>query len=124
MLIKKLAYGGMFLMKKDANRRRIKVAPVILTVCLVLTCFCCARQGMVLWELKERQAGYDAEYAELQQENAELLETMALLDDEAYMERLARERFKLIKPGEYLVVPAETDETIDDYVKVDESDLH
>ncbi len=111
-------------MKKDANRRRIKVAPVILTVCLVLTCFCCARQGMVLWELKERQAGYDAEYAELQQENAELLETMALLDDEAYMERLARERFKLIKPGEYLVVPAETDETIDDYVKVDESDLH
>ena len=111
-------------MKKDANHRKIKAAPIVLSVCLVLTCIACAGQMVRLWELREKQAAYDAEYAQLQQEHRELLETRALLDDEAYMERLARQRFKLIKPGEYLVVPAETDESIDEYVKIEESDLH
>jgi hypothetical protein len=40
------------------------------------------------------------------------------------MERLARERFKLIKPNEYLVVPAETNDSVEDYVQVKESEVH
>lgn len=111
-------------MVKNTERRRIKIAPVVLTLCLIFTCFCCAQQGLRLLALQDKQAVYDAEYAELQQQHDELLETRALLEDDAYMERLARERFKLIKPGEYLVVPAETDETVKDYVEVDEADLH
>lgn len=111
-------------MSKKKGRRRLKVMSLVLTVCMVFTLFCCAKQLMVLRELYAKKDYYDNVYAELQAQNAELLATKELLNDETYMERLARQRFKLIHPNEYLVVPAETNENLEQHVEVKDSDVH
>ena len=46
------------------------------------------------------------------------------MNDASYMERLARQRFKLIRPNEYLVVPAETNEDLQTHVELDDKDVH
>lgn len=111
-------------MSKKKGLRRVKLIPVILTVCMLFTLFCCGKQLIVLHELYEKKDYYDNIYAELQAQNAELLATKALLNDETYMERLARQRFKLIRPNEYLVVPAETNEGLEQHVYIKDSDVH
>ncbi len=106
------------------KKKKLRISSLLLTACLLVTLFCCARQFLTLQDLQAKQAYYDGVYQDLVKENTELLATKDLLNDESYMERLARQRFKLIRPNEYLVVPAETNKNIQDQVQVDERDLH
>lgn len=106
------------------KKKKLRLASVVLTVCLLFTLFCCARQWLTLQDLQAKQTYYEGVYQDLLQENTDLLATRDLLNDESYMERLARQRFKLIRPNEYLVVPAETNEDLQNRVQVDEKDLH
>jgi cell division protein FtsB len=111
-------------MGKIGGRRRIKILPIILSFYLIFTLLCCGTQFVKLQEMKNKQEYYAGIYQDLQAKNAELVATKDLLGDDTYMERLARERFKLIKPNEYLVVPAETNDSVEDYVQVKESEVH
>ncbi len=111
-------------MSKEKPRRRLRFTSVLLIIALAVAGFAYAGQLVKLQELQQKKAHYAAIYEELQAENAELLATRDLVNDETYMERLARERFKLIKPNEYLVMPAETNDEVEDYVGVKDEDLH
>ncbi len=111
-------------MSKEKPRRRLRFTSVLLIIALVVAGFAYAGQFVKLQELQQKKAHYAAIYEELKAENAELLATRDLVNDETYMERLARERFKLIKPNEYLVMPAETNDEVEDYVGVKDEDLH
>ena len=111
-------------MAKKKKKRKLRVSSVVMTACLLFTLFCCAKQFWTLQDLQSKQLYYDGVYQSLVEENTRLLETKDLLNDDSYMERLARQRFKLIRPNEYLVIPAETNENIQDHVQVDDKDLH
>ena len=111
-------------MSKEKPRRRLKILTVVFLGIFLFAGFAYANQLVQLKQLQEKKAYYAAIYEDLQTKNAELLATQDLLDDESYMERLARERFKLIKPNEYLVLPVETNEDIETYAGVDDSNVH
>ncbi|HIU10475.1 MAG TPA: septum formation initiator family protein [Candidatus Avidehalobacter gallistercoris] len=111
-------------MSKNKPRRRLRISTLVLLCCFVVAAFAYANQFVKLQQLQEKKAYYAAVYEDLQEQNAELLETRALINDETYMERLARQRFKLIKPNEYLVLPAETNEDVEAYAGVDDNNIH
>lgn len=106
------------------KKKKIRVVSVVLTACLLFTLFCCAKQWLTLQDLQAKQTYYENMYQDLLQENTDLMATKDLLNDESYMERLARQRFKLIRPNEYLVVPAETNEDLQNHVQLDDKELH
>ncbi len=95
-----------------------------MVLAVVAAVFAYGGEWLKLQELEDKQAYYVAVYEGLQAENASLLETVSLLDNETYMERLARERCKLIKPDEYLLVPAETNDEVEKYAGVDVDNVH
>lgn len=111
-------------MSKKRPRRKLKLLSVLMTLAVAVAIFAYGREWLKLRELQDKQAYYVAVYESLQAEHAELEATLGLLNDETYMERLARERFKLIKPNEYLVMPARTNDEIEEYAGVDDSNLH
>lgn len=111
-------------MTKTKTRRKVRPITLVLTVMLVCAGFAYGNEWMELRALQEKQVYYQAVYEGLQAENDELLETMSLLENETYMERLARERCKLIKPNEYLLVPAEQNDDVEEYAGVDVTNLH
>lgn len=105
-------------------RRKLRPITLVMTVMVICAAFAYGNEWMTLKALQEKQVYYQAVYEGLQAENAQLVETVGLLGDETYMERLARERCKLIKPGEYLLVPAETNDEVEEYAGVDITNLH
>ena len=111
-------------MPKKKGKRKLRLLSVILTASLLLTVVCCTKQFLTLRELQAKQLYYEGVDQDLVQENTELLNTKDLLNDASYMERLARQRFKLIRPNEYLVVPAETNEDLQTHVELDDKDVH
>ena len=111
-------------MGKNKPRRKLRISTLVLVCCFVVAVFAYANQFVKLQQLQEKKAYYAAVYEDLQEQNAELLETRALINDETYMERVARLRFKLIKPNEYLGLPAETNEDVEAYAGVDDNNIH
>lgn len=111
-------------MKKNKPHRRLRPISVFMMLAVVAAVFAYGGEWLKLQELEDKQAYYVAVYEGLQAENASLLETVSLLDNETYMERLARERCKLIKPDEYLLVPAETNDEVEKYAGVDVDNVH
>lgn len=111
-------------MKKNKPHRRLRPISVFMVLAVVAAVFAYGGEWLKLQELEDKQAYYVAVYEGLQAENASLLETVSLLDNETYMERLARERCKLIKPDEYLLVPAETNDEVEKYAGVDVDNVH
>lgn len=111
-------------MKRNKVRRRLCPISVVMIVMLIVAAFAYGSEWVRLQELQEKHAYYAAVYEGLQAENDELMETISLLENETYMERLARERCKLIKPNEYLLVPAEKNADVEEYAGVDVGNLH
>lgn len=111
-------------MTKKKTRRKLRPMSLVIAVMLIVSAFAYGSEWIKLQALQEKHAYYVAVYEGLQVENAELKETISLLENETYMERLARERCKLIKPNEYLLVPAEKSAEVEAYAGVDVTNLH
>ena len=111
-------------MSKENNGRRLKSVTVILTFFLVFTSVACAKQLIQLKEMDQQLVAAEELHQTLLLTQVDLAAEKELLNDKTYMERLARERFKLIKPNEYLVVPAETNEEVEIQGDVDASEIH
>lgn len=111
-------------MKINKPRRKLRPMTLVLAVMIVFAGFAYGNEWMKLQELQDKQVYYQAVYESLQAENTRLLENVSLLENETYMERLARERCKLIKPNEYLLIPAETNDDVEEYAGVDVNNLH
>lgn len=58
------------------------------------------RQEVRLWVLRGQAENYRKQVESLRQESTELQQKIQLLMSDAYVEKMARERLGLIKPGE------------------------
>ncbi|WP_027717441.1 FtsB family cell division protein [Desulfovirgula thermocuniculi] len=89
------------------NRKRLPGLLLVVVLCYLL---------VTLWAQFQRldamQRDLDqlqAQIAELKQKNAELKQQLSLVQSDAYIEQVARERLGLVKPGEARVVPVKKD---------------
>ncbi|MFQ5708394.1 MAG: septum formation initiator family protein [bacterium] len=63
------------------------------------------------WKLKRKKQELQAHIEQLQHEKQELLRKIELLkNDKAYIEKIAREKYKMSKPGEKIYLIEEKDD--------------
>ena len=86
---------------KNSSSRLTNVLLVLVTLgCVILLFF--SDLGLIrLWEIKKEKLGIQQEINSLRQEIAELQkESEKLQFDEDYIEKIAREKLKMVRPGE------------------------
>jgi cell division protein DivIC len=107
------------------SHRKIRWASIILTGFLIFAIAECSKQYMRIQDMKDQLNVYNIAYEDAQKEQNELKEQLALFQNASYLARIARENLRLVKPGEYLIVPAEESDALD-LVKdgTNASDLH
>ena len=110
--------------KAKSGRRQLKILNVIVCIALVVTIVKCGVQLNTLADLNAQKESYQMAYDNALQEQEKLEENKALLENKTYLERLAKERFHLVKPNEYLVVQAEENEDVADEGEVSAEDIH
>ena len=94
-----------------SNReRRLPLPPmdiVTVSVCTIAIFFVLAFGGKALesYRLRRHNDELRQEIAELEQETAELEARLTYVQSAEYVEQVAREQYKLVKPGEKLIIP-------------------
>ena len=122
-------FERMFFMTKKPVRkkRKFRFFAVFVVVFLFVMVFKCAGQIVEINSLNAQRADLEGNYAELMDQQDKLEEQKALLNDETYLKRLARENLLMIREGEYLVVPYEENEDVVEYdenAPSDDEDIH
>lgn len=92
------------------RERRLPLPPVdIITVlvCTVAIFFALAFGGKALesYRLRRHNEKLGQEIAALEQETAELQARLTYVQSPEYVEQVAREQYKMVKPGERLIIP-------------------
>jgi cell division protein FtsB len=92
------------------RERRLPLLPmdiVTVLVCTVTVFFVLAFGGKALesYRLQRHNDKLRQEIAELEQETAELQARLTYVQSAEYVEQVAREQYKLVKPGEKLIIP-------------------
>lgn len=91
---------------RPSRRRWILYLGICIVTAFVLISF--AETYLKVFQLKQEAARLEGERRELQRLNAQLREEIKLLQTSEYVERLARERLGLVKPGEIALRIVET----------------
>ncbi len=80
---------------------------VTVLVCTIAILFVLAFGGKALesYRLRRHNEKLRREMAALEQETAELQARLTYVQSTEYVEQVAREQFKLVKPGEKLIIP-------------------
>ncbi|MDQ0285364.1 cell division protein FtsL [Desulfofundulus luciae] len=102
--------SGSFPSRSDSGRRRLRfnknrlpgLLMVVLLCYLLLSFF---SQFHRLDAMQQDLQQLQAQLTELQKKNAELKQQLKLVQSDAYIEQVARERLGLVKPGEARIVP-------------------
>jgi len=96
--------------------------PVIVIITLLLyAAFTFGSQFSKLYAMQQDVQQIQSEVTELRQRNADLREQVKLLQSDAYVESIARERLGLVKPGESRIVPVGAESGTGDPGLLDES---
>ncbi|HEX9020073.1 MAG TPA: septum formation initiator family protein [Nitrospirota bacterium] len=87
---------------RGAWKQRLLVAGAVLAALYFLASFILGEMGVVkYYRMKKQHDALAGEIAKLKQDNAKLArEVRALRSDPAYLERLARDKLGLARPGE------------------------
>lgn len=94
--------------KNRKKKKKFKITP-FKVIMIALAGYILFSLGQVYWEviqLNQEVAEYKQEKEELLQEKEELEETIEKIESEEFIERQARERLGLIRPGETIIMPA------------------
>lgn len=94
--------------KNIKKKKKFKLTPLKIVVAFVAG-YILFSFGQVYWEvyqLDQEIAEYEQKKQELIQEKEELERTIENIDSEQFVERQARERLGLVKPGESIIMPA------------------
>lgn len=113
--------------KPIRKKRKFRFFAVFVVVFLFVMVFKCAGQIVEINSLNAQRADLEGNYAELMDQQDKLEEQKALLNDETYLKRLARENLLMIREGEYLVVPYEENDDVVEYdenAPSDDEDIH
>jgi len=95
---------------KLKGKRRIQKRFFVFLFVLSYVIFSFGRQFYRIHQLNAEIDGYENHKMALLQEEKLLQEEITLLNNQAYIERIAREELGLIKPGETLLVPGKVDD--------------
>lgn len=100
--------------KKRKKRRRRKNPIHFLLIAIVLyISWTFISQQMRLNELAREEEELKKQYEELYQEEQKLLEEKDMIDDPEYIEKVARERLKMVKPNEIIYIDKERAKYLD-----------
>ena len=95
------------------NHRKIRWTGIVLMAVFVLALVGCGKQYMRILDMKGQLQEYELAYANVQKEQEDLKEQLALFQNPSYLERIARNNLRMVKPGEYLIMPAEESDALD-----------
>lgn len=93
--------------KKSFNLSRSRIPVLIFLFLLVYMAFSFFSQFNKLANMRNDVSNIQQQMQELQQKNASLREELRMVQSDAYIEKTAREKIGLIKPGETRVIPVE-----------------
>ena len=86
---------------KNKPSRLTNILFFLVTVGSIILLFFSDRGLINLWKIKKEKLGIQQEINSLRQEIAELQkESEKLQEDENYIEKIAREKLKMVRPGE------------------------
>ena len=97
-------------MERAKTRRRYSITKsklpyIFLALLIAYFAFSLTAQMGRLWYMQRNIAEMERSVRELRQRNEELWKKIKLLQSDAYVEKVAREKLGLVKPGETRVVP-------------------
>jgi cell division protein FtsB len=91
------------------RKKHLRKKLVICTIGLILFCFLAIAFGRVIWlnyKLDQEIAFYSQQIEVLKIQQADILNEIMEAQDPLFIERMAREKLGLVKPGEKVVVPS------------------
>ena len=112
--------------KAQKKKRRISWVKICILCGLGFCCFEFGKQFMKYQQIQNEIAHYEQIKQEKLMVQKELEKTKLLLDDPAYIERVAREHLGFVYEGEVLVLPSEkvSDEIPQYEADIKEGDIH
>lgn len=93
--------------KRKLKIKKIRVFRVFLVLFAAFMVYQCGGQVVEIMQLSAQKEDLEVAYADTQTEKTQLEEQKALLNDDTYLERLARENLLMVREGEYLLMPYE-----------------
>jgi cell division protein FtsL len=94
--------------------KKIKINPLKLIICFFIgyMVFSYGQVYFQIRELDEKIASYEKIKEELLIENDELQDEYAKLHNDTFIEKMAREKLGMVKPGETIIIPAKPGKVI------------
>lgn len=103
----KAAPGKQSRPKKSFNLSRSRIPVLVGVFLLAYMAFSFYSQFNKLANMRNDVSSIQQQMNDLQQKNASLREELRMVQSDAYIEKTAREKIGLIKPGETRVIPVE-----------------
>lgn len=91
--------------RKVFNWSQSKLPMIFIAMLLMYVVFAFGSQFNRLYTMQQDIRQMQAEVKELRERNADLREQVKMLQSDAYVESIARERLGLVKPGESRILP-------------------
>lgn len=101
------------------ERRRQNLFIGVCTVCGILFIVCLfniIQSSYQLNQLKKEEVAVEKQHSKLQTSESKLKHEVSMLKDSSYIEKLARSRYFLSKPGEQIYVFPEESDTSDEHI--------
>ncbi|QEK11086.1 septum formation initiator family protein [Crassaminicella thermophila] len=90
--------------KKKASKKKNKIFYIIVLLIGLYVSWILINQQIELRELKRQEEALNIKISELKKEEAHLEEEKKLGNDPKFIEKVARERLKMVKPNEIIYI--------------------
>ncbi len=100
--------------KVQKKRKKLKLSAVLVMGFLLYVIIILGTQQLRLYRFEQGIASINKEIEAAERQQEELLNQMELMKQDEYIERIAREKLGLVKPGEipYIAVPSDQDQDV------------
>lgn len=86
------------------NKKKFKLKNVVVLIMIFYGCYIFVSQQIKIQKIRQEMTIKQSELKELQEKNKKLQDEVKMSKSDIYIEKLARERLGLIKPGETPVI--------------------
>ncbi len=93
--------------KPRKRKKRTNPTYLILVGIVLYVSWTFINQQIRLQDMEKEQAVYKKQVQELKEEEESLIHEKNILDDPTYIEKVARERLKMVKPNEIIYIDQE-----------------
>jgi cell division protein FtsL len=96
--------GQVYEMKPKKTKKPIRSKSIVMILLAVYLAYSLTAQYITIRNARAQEARIQAQIEEIKKENEKLKDEIERMQSDEYIERIARERLGLIKPGEYMFV--------------------